>query len=101
MLRQSDGKNPTVMIIGGGIAGLTSALALQRSGLAVKVFEQANTSREEGAGVALWSNATQVLSQLGLGDLLHTVGTPITRIMRYTSTGKILSDVPLERIAAK
>jgi len=40
-------------------------LALQRAGLEIKVFEQADTSREEGAGIALWSNATYVLSQLG------------------------------------
>ena len=73
MLRQSGGKKPTVLIIGGGIAGLTTALALQRADVSVKVFEQAETSREEGAGVALWSNATHVLAHLGLGDLLPQV----------------------------
>jgi len=80
---------------------LTTAYALQQAGLEVRVFEQAATSREEGAGVALWSNATSVLSQLGLRDLLHEVSTPITHIVRYTSDGKVLSNVSLAAITSR
>jgi 2-polyprenyl-6-methoxyphenol hydroxylase-like FAD-dependent oxidoreductase len=98
MERQPDEKMPAILVIGGGIAGLTTALALQRAGLQVRVFEQADTNREEGAGVSLWSNATQVLSQLGLRDLLHEVGAPITRIVRYTYTGRMLTEVSMEGI---
>ena len=100
MYKRLERTAPTVVIIGGGIAGLTTALALQRAGLSVKVFEQAATSREAGAGVALWSNATFVLSQLGLADLVEQVGTPITHIVRYTFDGKVLSDLSLEAITS-
>jgi 2-polyprenyl-6-methoxyphenol hydroxylase-like FAD-dependent oxidoreductase len=83
--------------LGGGIAGLTTALALQHAGLQVKVFEQADTSREEGAGEALWSNATAVLSHLGLSDLLHAVGKPITHIVRYTPA---VSNTTIQNVSA-
>ena len=100
MHRQQRAKIPQALIIGGGIAGLTTALALQRAGLTVSVFEQADASREEGAGIALWSNAAHVLVHLGCTDLLESLGAPITRIVRYTPTGRILSEQPLDHFTS-
>ena len=53
-------------IVGGGIGGLTLALALRQRGMAAEVFEQAPELTEIGAAVALSANATRELRRLGL-----------------------------------
>ena len=55
-----------IAIIGGGIGGLTLALALRQRGLAATVYEQAAELAEIGAAVALSANATRELARLGL-----------------------------------
>lgn len=57
-------------IVGGGIGGLTLALALRRRGLAADVYEQASELREIGAAVALSANATRELERLGCLDAI-------------------------------
>ena len=57
-----------IAIIGGGIGGLTSALALQRSGFEFAVFEQAPELHDVGAAIAIWPNAMRVLQQLNLSE---------------------------------
>lgn len=59
-----------VLIAGGGIGGLTAALALLQRGFSVEVLEQASQLTELGAGVQLGPNATRTLYQLGLEDAL-------------------------------
>ncbi|MBK8028656.1 MAG: FAD-dependent monooxygenase [Chloroflexi bacterium] len=53
------------IIIGGGVGGLTTALALQNNNIDVTVYEQSPTARADGAGLALWPNAVRALRQLG------------------------------------
>jgi 2-polyprenyl-6-methoxyphenol hydroxylase-like FAD-dependent oxidoreductase len=64
------------------------------------VFEQAEASREEGAGIALWSNAAHFLAHLGFADLLQSLGAPITHIVRYTPGGRIMSEQPLDHLTS-
>src|ERR1041384_7942515 len=59
------------VIIGGGIAGLGSALALTRRGWQVEVFERAPEFTEVGAGLSLWPNALRALDALGVGELVR------------------------------
>src|SRR5690349_13263962 len=56
-----------IAIVGGGIGGLSAALALGREGLSASVFEQAPVLLEVGAAIAVWPNAFRVLDRLGLG----------------------------------
>ncbi|MDX6695479.1 MAG: hypothetical protein QOF02_3082, partial [Blastocatellia bacterium] len=56
-----------IAIIGGGIGGLSAALALGRAGLAAEVFEQAPALLDVGAAIAVWPNAMRALQRLGVG----------------------------------
>jgi 2-polyprenyl-6-methoxyphenol hydroxylase-like FAD-dependent oxidoreductase len=67
-----------VLIAGGGIAGLTAALALLRAGIDVEVYEQAQELKEVGAGVQLAANATRVLYALGVGEELKALSCEAT-----------------------
>ncbi len=55
-----------ILIAGGGIAGLTAALALEQRGFAVTVFERAPMLATEGAGLQLSPNATRLLAKLAV-----------------------------------
>lgn len=57
-----------IAIIGGGIGGLTAALALRRAGFEPEVFEQAPELLEVGAAIAVWPNAMRVLQRLNVGS---------------------------------
>ena len=81
-----------VAIAGGGIGGLTAALALHRAGHEVVVCEQAPALREVGAGVQLSPNAMRVLIALDLGEAVEAAGfRPRGAQVRVGATGAVLS----------
>lgn len=59
-------ERPHVAVVGGGIAGLSLAVALSRTGVPCEVFEQSREIREVGAGVQITPNATRLLHRFGL-----------------------------------
>ncbi|CAM5476140.1 FAD-dependent oxidoreductase [Streptomyces spiroverticillatus] len=61
-------------IVGGGIGGLATALALHRRGWRVEVLERAPEFTEIGAGISLWPNALHALKALGLADAVLALG---------------------------
>src|SRR4051794_41236009 len=63
-----------VAVIGGGIGGLTAALALLQAGFEVEVYEQAPELTEIGGGINMAPNATRVLRRLGLAEGLDREG---------------------------
>lgn len=62
------------IVIGGGIGGLTAAIALRRVGVEAVVFERAAEMREIGAGVSIWTNAVKALAKIGLADAVRAGG---------------------------
>ncbi|WP_369216140.1 FAD-dependent oxidoreductase, partial [Streptomyces flavofungini] len=61
-------------IVGGGIGGLATAVALHRRGWRVEVLERAPEFTEVGAGISLWPNALRALAELGLADTVSALG---------------------------
>ena len=80
-----------IAIVGGGIGGLTAALAFRARCLTVTVFEQAEVLREIGAGVSLHPNAARLLKRIGLDDQLRKIGSPITGITLRSSQGEAIA----------
>jgi salicylate hydroxylase len=80
-----------IAIIGGGIGGLTAALALQRAGFAVRVYEQAPQLTEVGAGISLSPTAVHGLNHLGLRNtLVREAYAPEDQAVRHFRDGRPL-----------
>ena len=91
-----------IAVIGAGIGGLATALALLRRGLDVEVYEQAPQLGEVGAGIQISSNGTRVLYALGLEEALRRVQVlPSRRQIRHWSTGETWDWFELGAVSAK
>jgi 3-hydroxybenzoate 6-monooxygenase len=86
-----------IIIAGGGIGGLTAALALARKGRRSIVLEQAAQFGEIGAGIQLGPNAFQCLDRLGLGDALKSTAVFIdSQLLKDALDGSTITTVPLD-----
>jgi 2-polyprenyl-6-methoxyphenol hydroxylase-like FAD-dependent oxidoreductase len=86
----------TVIIAGAGIGGLTASLALARQGFRIIVLEKAERLEEAGAGLQLSPNASRVLIELGLQDLLASrVVTPDAICLMSARNGREICRIPL------
>src|SRR5499427_6565098 len=84
-----------VIIAGGGIGGLTAAIALARAGMRVTVLEQAAKLEETGAGLQLSPNASRVLIALGLRDRLASVAVTPQAIRVMSGGAREILRIPL------
>lgn len=84
-------KNLNILVAGGGIGGLTTAIALLRAGNQVEVFESAQNFGEVGAGVTLAPNAMLGLQYIGLGPAIEAQGvSPRQQVLRHWEDGRLL-----------
>jgi 2-polyprenyl-6-methoxyphenol hydroxylase-like FAD-dependent oxidoreductase len=82
-----------IAIIGGGIGGLTTAIALRQFGFEPDVYEQAPVLLDVGAAIAVWSNAMGVLERLGLaGKVLEHAGV-IKQIQWLDQNGRPINKI--------
>jgi len=80
-----------VVIVGAGIGGLASALALHRAGLRPRVYEQAAVLGEVGAGLSVTPNAVKALDWLGVGAELRAVADePPLQLTCHFASGELL-----------
>lgn len=77
-----------VLIVGGGIAGLTTALSLHAAGYEAIVFEAVSRVDPLGLGINLQPNAVRELLDLGLGDMLAKTAIPTANIAYYNRFGQ-------------
>lgn len=84
--------NVTLGIVGGGIGGLSAALALQRAGFRPVVLEQAPVLAEVGAGLSLSPTAAHALNYLGLAETLRSKSYhPEDQCVRHYRDGRPLN----------
>ncbi len=88
-----------IAIIGGGIGGLTLALALQQRGLTCRVYEAAPEVKELGVGITLLPHAMRELTALGLGETLARQGIENRESCFFNRFGQLIYSEPRGRTA--
>ncbi|MGH3676128.1 MAG: FAD-dependent oxidoreductase [Mycobacterium sp.] len=86
-----------IVVIGAGIAGLATAVALQRRGHDVTVIEE-RLDTSSGAGISIWPNALAALDEIGLGDAVRGAGGRVTAGALRWHDGTWLRHPSAERI---
>lgn len=93
-------QNGKVLIAGGGIGGLTAAIALGKLGMKVNVLERTRVFEEAGAGVQLGPNAVRVLKFLGAAKYMtDQIARPQAFELYDASDGESLLTIPLGQLA--
>jgi 2-polyprenyl-6-methoxyphenol hydroxylase-like FAD-dependent oxidoreductase len=88
-----------IAIIGGGIGGLTTALALRQFGFKSQVFEQAPALLDVGAAIAIWPNAMRVLERLQLAEKILEKAGVIKEIQWLDQNGFMINHVSIAKTA--
>ncbi|ELZ04238.1 FAD-dependent oxidoreductase [Natrialba aegyptia] len=91
-------ERPDIAIVGGGICGLTTALALEQRGWAPTVYETASEFRPIGAGILLQTNALLILDRLGIADRVRESGVPLEDSSIRSANGQVLTRFDLDRV---
>jgi 5-methylphenazine-1-carboxylate 1-monooxygenase len=88
-----------VIIVGGGIAGLSAALSLHQIGVECRVFESVAKLDPLGFGINLQPNAVRELTALGLGDKLASAGILTAELAFYNKHGQLIWSEPRGKAA--
>ncbi len=83
------------IIIGAGIGGLTTGIALQQVGIDVEIYEREQSLKPVGAGIALWANAINALESIGIGRALteNGVESAMTGLRSPDGSALMLGDI--------
>ena len=84
----------TILIIGAGIAGLTTALSLHQIGVDCRVFESVETIEPLGVGINTLPHAVRELTELGLGGQLAAHGIPTAELAYFSRHGGAIWSEP-------
>ena len=79
-----------LLIIGGGIGGLVTALSLHQAGIDVEIFEQTQELRELGVGINLLPHAVKELAALGLLPALDAAGIRTRELIYLNRLGQVV-----------
>ncbi|WP_405479708.1 FAD-dependent oxidoreductase [Streptomyces sp. NBC_00009] len=89
----TNGKVRSALVIGGGIAGPVTAMALQQAGIEATIFEAYDGPADEvGGGMGLAPNGFQAFDAIGIGDAIRAVSTPMNGIVLQSWNGKKLAE---------
>lgn len=90
-----------VVIVGAGIGGLATALALRQAGIETAIFDRIRNVHDlpPGHGITLWPNATKVLDRLGALDAVRDAGAEIERMQFRDLRGRSIADHPAGEVS--
>jgi FAD-dependent urate hydroxylase len=97
-------RSARVLIVGGGIGGLTAAVGLQQAGFDVTVYERAEgmQTAQVGRAFIMWNNAMRVLTELGIADQVHAAGsTPIEWFENRKANGDVVIRWPVGELSRR
>lgn len=89
------------VVIGGGIGGLTAAIALRRTGTDVSVHERTTGPSEIGAGISMWGNAVRVFDALGVGEAIRSIGERLRVGEMRLASGRVQSAMDMLALDAQ
>lgn len=84
-----------IAIIGGGIGGLTAALALREFGFESEVYEQAPALLDVGAAIAIWPNAVRVLERIKLAGVVREHAGAMNEVRWLDQRGLLINRIPI------
>ena len=93
--------NPKVLVVGGGVGGLATAVALRKVGMEVTVLERAPRLAAVGAGIQIAPNAIKALRELGLAERIESLGTAAETFQFRSSGGAVLVEAQVGELARK
>ncbi|WP_018128623.1 FAD-dependent monooxygenase [Balneola vulgaris] len=87
-----------VGILGGGVGGLSTAIALKQAGFEVSIYERHSKPIEIGAGIVCWPNASFVLEQLGVLEQVAKVSGSLTYMNRFSNDGEPIGSLNINEL---
>ena len=84
------------LIVGGGVAGPTLAVALRKIGFEVDIFEQLPADADQrGSWINFQANGLDALRSIGVGDWIENIGYPVDTISFINGKGRLLGTMPM------
>lgn len=93
--------NGPLLVIGAGIGGLTSAIALRRRGFDVEMIEKDRTWSVYGVGILQQSNVVRAMAELGVVDDYLTAGFGFDHLEIYIPSGAKVATIPAPKLTAE
>nr|WP_106779253.1 FAD-dependent monooxygenase [Lysinibacillus timonensis] len=90
-----------IAIVGGGIGGLCTAIALQKAGIETNVYESSTEIKAVGAGLGIGNNAIKALAKLGLVDQVIDAGRKLEAMIIYDENGKQINKMDTKLISER
>src|SRR5690606_9401935 len=98
---KGDIMNRSIAIIGAGIGGLTAAIAFEKLGHTVTIYEASPAIRPVGAGLGLGGNAVGALKVLGIAEAVIAQGNLFQNFPILDQDGKVIYNVNSKKIKSR